>query len=135
VLIPIMVGTATSVATRWLAERFADPALHLRPSGYATVAIDAAGLHLVAQPSGPHGHIPAAAVTLGPLGRTIIGVREVDALVLEVAVADQTAPLSLVPMRLRGNPMSTLDDAELLAVTARVEDALSGRPVRPGWGY
>jgi hypothetical protein len=135
VLIPIVVGTATSVATRWLAERFAEPTLHLRPSGYATVAIDSAGLHVVSSPSRPHGHIPAAAVTLGPIGRTIIGLREVDALVLDVEAGEQTAPLSLVPMRLRGNPLSTLTDAELLAVTARIEDALAGRPVAPGWGY
>ena len=135
VLIPIAVGTATSVATRWLAERFAEPALHLRPSGYATVAVDSAGVHVVASPSRPHGHIPAAAVTLGPIGRTIIGLREVDALVLEVEAGEQTAPLSLVPMRLRGNPLSTLTDAELLAVTARIDDALAGRPASPGWGY
>lgn len=135
VLVPIAVGAATSVATRWLAERFGDPALHLRPSGYATVAVDAAGLHVVSAPGAPHGLVPAAAVTLGPLGRTIIGLREVDALVLEVAVDGLTAPLSLVPMRLRGNPLRTLGDDELLTVTARIEDALAGRPVTPGWGY
>jgi hypothetical protein len=28
-----------------------------------------------------------------------------------------------------------LNDAELLAVTARIEDALAGRQVRSGWGY
>lgn len=134
-LIPISVGTATSVATRWLAERFGDAALHLRPSGSATVAVDAAGLHVVSGLAKPHGFVPAQAVTLGPLGRTIIGLREVDALVLEVAVDDLTAPLSLVPMRVRGNPLRSLSDEELLAVTARIEDALAGRPVAPGWGY
>ena len=135
VLIPIAVGTATSVATRWLAERLSDPALHLRPSGSATIAVDSAGLHVVSSPSRPHGHVPADAVTLGPIGRTIIGLREVDALVLEVRAGEFTAPLPLVPMRLRGNPLRTLADAELLAVTARIEDALAGRPVHPGWGY
>ncbi len=134
-LIPIAVGTATAVATRWLADRFDDPALHLRPSGYATVAVDSAGVHVVSSPRGRHGHLPARAVALGPLGRTIVGMREVDAVVLEVEAGDLTAPLSLVPLRLRGNPFRTLGDAELLAVTARLEDALAGRPVVPGWGY
>lgn len=134
VLIPLQVGTATSVATRWFAERTGDPALHLRPSTGATVAIDAAGLHVVSRPGGRHGHLPASAVRLGPLGRTMIGAREVDAIVLEVTVGDLTAPLTLVPRR-SGNPLAALTDAELLEVTARIEDALAGRPVEPGWGY
>jgi hypothetical protein len=135
VLIPLQVGTATSVATRWFAARTGDRALHLAPSTGATAAIDAAGLHLVTRPRGPHGFLPAHAIRLGPLGRTMIGAREVEALVLEVTVGDFTAPLTLVPRRLRGNPLAGLTDAELLEVTARIEDALAGRPVRPGWGY
>lgn len=134
-VIPIVVGTATAVATRWLAARVADPALALRPGTRAAVAIDAAGLHVVGNPRGRHGHLPSSAVTLGPLGRTVIGVREVDALVLEVEAGDVSAPLSLVPMRLRGNPFATLTDRELLDVSARIEAALAGRPVRPGWEF
>lgn len=135
VVIPIVVGAATAVATRWLAERFGDPRLETRMGSRAVVAVDAAGVHVVTDPRAPHGHLPASAVTLGPLGRTIIGVREVDALVLDVEAGDATAPLSLVPARVRGNPLATLTDAELLDVTARIEAALTGRPVRPGWEF
>lgn len=135
VLIPILVGTATSVATRWLAERTGDPALHLRPSTGATIAIDAAGLHIVTGPRDPHGHLPASALNLGPLGRTMIGPREVDAIVLEVTLGELTAPLTLVPRRLSGTPLAGLADAELLEVTSRIQDALAGRPVPPGWDY
>lgn len=135
VAIPIAVGAATAVATRWLAERFGDPALETRMGSRAVVAVDAVGVHVVTDPRAPHGHLPASTVTLGPLGRTIIGVREVDALVLEVEAGDVTAPLSLVPTRVRGNPVATLTDVELIDVTARIADALAGRPVRPGWEY
>jgi hypothetical protein len=135
VLIPVVVGTATAVATNWLATHLDDPMLRLRPSTYATIAIDAAGVHVVRSPAGPHGSIAVSAVRLGPLGRTVIGLRELDAIVLDVTVDAGTAPLALVPMRLRGNPWRTLTDPELLDVLGRIENALAGRVVSPGWHY
>lgn len=135
VLVPVVLGTATSVATRWFAQQTGDSALRLAASGYATIAIDAAGLHVVSSPAPPYGHLPAEQIGLGGLGRTLIGMRETDALILEVALAGHTAPLALVPMRIRGNPLRFLTDAELFEVTGRIEAALAGRPARSGWGY
>ncbi len=135
VLIPIVLGPATSVASRWLADRSAEPALRVRDSGTAVLAVDAAGIHLLADVRGPVGHVPATAVRLGGLGRTRIGMRESDALLLEVTIDGQSAPLPLVPRRLHGNPLGRLTDAELLEVAARVEGALRGRAVPPGWAY
>ena len=43
--------------------------------------------------------------------------------------------LTLVPRRLSGTPLAGLADAELLEVTSRIQDALAGRPVPPGWDY
>jgi hypothetical protein len=135
VLIPVLVGTATAVATNWLATHLDDPSLRLNASTSATIAIDSVGLHIVRSPVGPHGSVAASAVRLGPLGRTVIGIRERDAIVLEITVDAATAPLALVPVRLRGNPFRALGDEELIEVVARIEDALAGRAIRPGWRY
>lgn len=135
VLIPLVLGPATSVATRWLAERSGDVALRVPDSGTAILAVDVDGVHVLTTARGPIGHLPAATVRLGGLGRTRIGMRESDALLLEIDLAGASAPLPLVPRRLRGNPLGRLTDAELLEVAARVDAALAGRPVAPGWGY
>lgn len=136
VLIPIVVGAATAAATRWLAANLGDSAsLRLSNSSYATLAIDAAGVHVVRTAAGPHGLLRAASVGVGPLGRTIVGMREVDALVLEIDAGAATAPLPVVPMRLRGNPLRALTDAELFDLVGRIDSALHGRPTAPGWDY
>ena len=46
-LVPVTVGPATATPFRWLATATASAALRLSPSGYATIAFDADGLHLV----------------------------------------------------------------------------------------
>jgi hypothetical protein len=135
VLVPVVVGTATAVATRWLATHLDDPALRLTAWTYATIAVDATGVHVVRSPAGPHGSVAATAVRVAPLGRAMIGIREMDAIVLDVTVGAVTAPLPLVPMRLRGNPWRSLTDLELIDVVGRIDDALSGRIVTPGWRY
>jgi hypothetical protein len=135
VLIPIVVGTDTAVATNWLATHLGDPLLRLKNSTYATIAIDASGVHLVRTAVGPYGHIAASSVSLGPLGRAVIGMRVLDSIVLSITVGEVTAPLALVPMRLRGNPMRKLTDLELLEIVGRIESALTGRPVPAGWPY
>jgi hypothetical protein len=134
-VIPIVVGPATAVATDWLATHLGDPPLRLPTSTYATIAIDADGMHVVRSPAGPYGFIAASAVRLGPLGRTMIGVRERDAIVLDVTVGTVTAPLAFVPMRLHGNPWRSLTDPELLEVVGRIETVLAGQAVTPGWRY
>lgn len=135
VTLPIAVGPETAAAFRWAAERFGDPALHVTTTGSLTIAIDAAGLHLVRRSDGPHGLIPASALTLGGEGRTMVGARVMDAVPLTVTTGDAAAPLPLVPMRLRGNPFRGLTAEERREVTRRVEAALRGERIEPGWVY
>jgi hypothetical protein len=133
-LLPIVGNVDTSAATRWLAEHLGDPRLSLRPEQNPILAFDAGGLRVLdgVSTSDP---IPAASLTVLPLTTVQAGWRRLDALAVGVTVDGTVAPLPLVPARASLFASRSLDDAELLEVSARIRDALAGEPGTPGWGY
>jgi hypothetical protein len=134
--IPIVVGSTMAAATAQLAGEQGDDSVRLRQGSYAAVAVDAAGLHLISNASRPFGLVPAASVGVAGLGRTLMGSREMDAIMLTVTTAAGSMALPLVPMRLHGNPLRALKVKELNAVMRQLDDALGGRGiVQPGWAY
>lgn len=135
VLIPVTVGAATATPFRWLATTTGKAELRLKPSSYATVAFDAAGLHLVTSPGGPFGDIPASSVTVGGESTTLLGMREMATIVLSVEAGDDVIEVPLVPMRLRGNPLSQLTPEQRHEVMFRISAALRGEPVTAGWEF
>jgi len=135
VLIPLTVGPATATPFRWLVKALGEPALHLRPSTYATVAFDADGMHLVTKPGGPFGHIPASSVTVAGESTTLLGVREMATIVLTIEAGDDAVEVGLVPMRLRGSPLAQLTSEQRHDVMFRITAALKGEKVTPGWEF
>ena len=133
-VLPVAVGSETGAALRWAAGRLGDERLRTGGSGSAVIAVDAAGLHLVRGP-GSHGVIPATALSVAEPGRTMVGARVMDSIVLTMTFGDVSGPLHLVPMRLRGNPFRGLAGAERREVARTLEAALRGAPVEPGWRY
>lgn len=135
VTIPITVGLPTAAATRWAAARVGDEHVALAPNRSAVIAADASGVHVVSRTSGPYGLIPTAVITGVGEARTLVGSREMDAVTLTISADGETAAVPLVPMRLRGNPFRQLTAAERHDLIARLEAALRGEPVEPGWAY
>jgi hypothetical protein len=133
-LIPIVTGTDTAAATRWLAEHVGDARLRLRAEQAALVVVDSSGLRVLggSEASAP---LPAGELMILPLTTARVGARRVDALVVGVTVGDAVVPLPLVPVRSSVFALGTLRDAELLDVSARIRDALAGDAVTPGWDY
>jgi hypothetical protein len=133
-VVPIVAGTDTAAATRWLAEHLGDADLRLRAEQGAVVVVDASGLRVWGDrtASAP---LPPGMLTILPLTTARVGARRVDALVVGVSVGDAVAPLPLVPVRSSVFSFGTLADAELLDVSARIRDALAGGAVTPGWNY
>lgn len=130
VTMPVTVGAETAAGSRWLAHALGDPALELTAHRSAVIAIDGAGIHVVGRAVGT---VPAAAVSHVGEARTLVGIRERDAVELTIVAGTDTAPLRLVPRRVHGNPWRPLDPAERHATIARIGAALRGEPVEPGW--
>lgn len=130
-VVPIVGGVDTAAATRWLAERLGDPRLALRPETDAFVVVDVTGLRIS---DGRTASDPLAAGMLSvlPLTNVRAGARRVDALVVGVTVGDVVAPLPLVPARSSIFAAGALTDAELLEVSGRIHEALTGKPGSPG---
>lgn len=129
-VVPIVGGVDTSAATRWLAEHLGDPRLALAPEKTAFVVVDTSGLRLTdgRTTSSP---LPAGMLSVLPLTTVRAGSRRVDALAVGVAVGDVVAPLPLVPARPSLFGAGALSDAELLEVSGRLREALTGAAGTP----
>jgi hypothetical protein len=133
-VMPIVGGVDTSAATRWLAEHLGDPHLALRPERNAFVVVDGSGLRLT-DGSTTSTLLPAGMLSVLPLTTARAGLRQVDALVVGVAVGDVIAPLPLVPARSSPFATGALTDPELLEVSGRIRNSLAGEQDVGRWNY
>jgi hypothetical protein len=83
-LIPVVVGTDLARASAHLAKASGDRSPKLRWSSYATIAVDATGLHFVTWPGSEWGIVPASQVVVAGPRKSIVGARMVDAIALRV---------------------------------------------------
>jgi hypothetical protein len=125
VIIPIAVGVDTSAATRWLATHLPDPAFALRPDRQAVAVLDADGLRLL-EGGRTSAAVPAERISVLPASTARLGLRQVAALVLGVAVDGIVAPVPLVPTRADSFAAAPLGDAELFDLAATVRQFLAG---------
>lgn len=133
-VIPIVVGLDTAAATRWLATHLPDPSLALQPDRHAIAVVDAGGLRLL-DGTRTSAVIPTSRLSVLPVATARVGLRQVDALPLGVAVDGVVTPLPLVPTRANPFAVGPLTDAELVDVSARIRDAWAGAPETTGWHY
>jgi hypothetical protein len=131
-----VVDAVLAAATADLSARTGLTGIQLKSSSYASVAIDAEGLHVVSNRNEPTGLVPASTLEVAGLSRATLGTREVTSLVLRATTPTGTVDLPLVPMRLHGNPLRFLTPAEFDALSARVAAALRGERIEePGWAF
>jgi hypothetical protein len=135
VLIPIVVGPPMAASSADLAKARANTGFKLKTSSYATVAVDSSGLYFVKGPIGPWARIDAAEVEFAGFVTTVVGARAMNALVLRITATPAPIELLLVPMRLRGNVLKGLREAELIEVGRDIRAALHSQPARPGWRF
>lgn len=133
-LIPVVVGVPTSEASATLATASGDPGFQLKPSSYATVAVDGDGLHFIRNPDPPWASVSASLVMDARIGATMVGMRSMQGIILRIGAENGSIDLPLVPMRLRGNPLRLMRPTDLRDVAARIQRALTGE-ADPGWDY
>jgi len=133
-LIPVVVGWSTAEASSRLAVLSGDPTFQMKPSTYATVAVDRSGLHFVVDNSPPWASVASSLVGDIGIGTTVVGQRTVVGIVLRIGLPDESIELPLVPMRLRGNPLRLIRTNELYDVVARIQRALAGA-TESRWPY
>lgn len=129
-VIPIVIADATGAASRWIAKRTGNAGAELDPAGYAAVAVDPDGLHLV----GRHGRgfVAADSVVDVTVGATRHGWGEPrPAVVVRVRLGDEEAPLPLLPAETRRR-RGEARDAHVAELVLDIRAALRGdAPVEP----
>lgn len=134
--VPIVVGDATARSTATLARLLGASNVRLRANSYATLAIDSVGVHVFKRSGRSPGLIPGAGVTLGGFVSTPVGSTSLTSIVLHVVANGNQVDVPIVPMRLRGNPLRRLQQAELDSARARISDALlRGSVDIPNWPF
>jgi hypothetical protein len=135
-LVPIVVGDATARSTATLARLLGASNVRLRTNSYATLAIDSVGVHVFKRSGTSSGLIPIAGVTLGGFVSTPMGSTSLTSIVLHVVANGNQVDVPIVPMRLRGNPLRRLQQAELDSARAKISDALlRGTVDIPNWPF
>ena len=133
--VPIVVGYATARSSATLARIFGSSSIRLRTNTYATFAIDSLGVHVFKWSGRSPGLIPIVAVTVGGFAETPIGSTSGVAIVLQVRAGGVQVELPIIPMRLRGNALRRLQQAELESARARIINAISGGSDMPSWPF
>jgi hypothetical protein len=134
--IPIVVNFGLSALTALFARETGTPATRLSESTYACAAVDSAGLHVIQSLQRDPGLIPAALVTHVGIGRTSVGWRRMNAIVVTVTAPSGPIELPFVPMRVWDNPLRALSDEELGDLVTQIQGALAGhQPTMTTWPY
>lgn len=131
---PIVVGPGLAVATAKLSESLANPTLLLRSPSYATLAVNATGLHVVTDVVRPNAAIAARSVSVAGIGSALSGSRMMWCILLDVETTTGVIQLPVIPMRLR-NPLRMFTADDMTRIADEIRRALAGEPVTIGWPY
>lgn len=129
-VIPIVIADATGAASRWIAKRTGNASAELDPAGYAAVAVDEVGVHLVGRLG--RGFVAAEDIVAVTVGSTRHGWGEPrPAVVIRVRLGDEEAPLPLLPAEARRR-RGAARDAHVAELVLDIRAALRGdAPVGP----
>lgn len=132
VVVPVVVAPLLAEQLRTLMTALGLARSRVKPTTYATLVADAQTVRVLTGATGiPAASFPSERVRSVVLGSALVGMRTTTSIDIEVATAEGTVSLPVVPMRTRGNWLRTLPETEVARLAENLRSAI-GCPAESG---
>lgn len=125
IIVPVVVAPLLAERLTTLMTSLQLAPSRVKPTEYATLVADGEHIRLLTGPDGyPAASFPSECVRNVALGATLVGLRMMTAIDIQVATSEGTVSLPVTPMRNRGNWLRVVPDAEIALLADKLRRAL-----------